>query len=145
MEAAATPAAYASLTHLGRGCNAAKSAARASALWYLGCEIEWRSGQIRRCVVVELSASTEVHEHDAPVVGSHHVVRLDVPMQQAGAMHRRHRATELETDIDRLGRADHLPLIEDFLESMAANELPPQADPIGDLLGAVDGDHVRMP
>ena len=114
-------------------------------LQHLGCEIEGRAGQIRRCVVLELSASAEVHQDDAPVFGSHHVVRLDVPMQQAGAVHRRHRATELETDADSFGGADHLSLVEDLLEGLAANELHPQADLIGNLLGAVDGDHVRMP
>ena len=114
-------------------------------LQHLGCEIEWRSGQIRRCVVLELSAGAEVHQHDAAVFGSHHVVRLDIPMQQAGAVHGRHRATELETDVDSFGGADHLPLVEDLLEGVAANELHPQADPISNLLGAVDGDYVRMP
>ena len=97
----------------------------------LGCEIEGRSGEIRRGVVVELSARAEVHQHDAAVFGPHHVVRLDIPMQQAGAMHRRHRAAELETDADSLGGADHLSLVEDLLEGVAANELHPQADLIG--------------
>ena len=32
-----------------------------------------------------------------------------------------------------------------MLEGLAANELHPQADLISNLLGAVDGDHVRMP
>ena len=60
-------------------------------------------------------------------------------------MHRRHRATELETYADSFGGADHLPLVEDLFEGVAANELHPQADLISNLLGAVDGDHVRMP
>ena len=60
-------------------------------------------------------------------------------------MHRRHRATELETYADSFGGADHLPLVEDLLEGVAANELHPQADLISNLLGAVDGDDVRMP
>ena len=114
-------------------------------LQHLGCEIEGRAGQIRPCVVLEVSASAEVHEDDAPVFGAHHVVRLDVPMQQAGAVHRRHRATELETYADSFGGADHLSLVEDLLERVAVNELHPQADLIRNLLGAVDGDHVRMP
>ena len=49
-------------------------------LQYLGCKIEGRAGQIRPCVVLKVSASAEVHQDDAPVFGSHHVVRLDVPM-----------------------------------------------------------------
>ena len=47
--------------------------------------------------------------------------------------------------LDCFGGADHLPLLEDLLEGVAANELHPQADPIRNLLGAVDGDDVRMP
>ena len=113
-------------------------------LQHLGCEIEGRSGEIGRCVVVEFSAGTEVHEHDAPVFGSHHVVPLDISMQQAGPMHRRHRAAELETDADSFGGADHLSLVEDLLEGVAANELHPQADLISNLLRAVDGDDIRM-
>jgi hypothetical protein len=34
---------------------------------------------------------------------------------------------------------------DDLLESAAANELHPETDPISNLFGAVDGDHVRMP
>src|SRR5215207_3306903 len=34
---------------------------------HLRREIEWRAGQIRRCVVIELSAGAEVHQHDASV------------------------------------------------------------------------------
>ena len=60
-------------------------------------------------------------------------------------MHRRHRAAELETDADSFGGADHLSLVEDLVEGVAANELHPQADPIRNLLGTVDGDDVRMP
>ena len=89
-------------------------------------------------LVVELSASAEVHEHDAAVLGSHYVVRLDIAMQQAGTVHRRYRATELETDVDSFGSADHLPLVEDLLESVAANELHPEADLVTNLLRAVD-------
>ena len=65
-------------------------------------------------------------------------------MQQAGSVHGRHRATDLETHVDGLGRVDHL-LFDDMLESAAANELHPEADLISNLLGAVDRDHVRMP
>ena len=86
-----------------------------------------------------------VHAAGLPVFGSHHVVRLDIPMQQAGAMHRRHRATELETYADRFGGAHHLSFSEDLPEGASADELHPQADPIGNLLGTVDGDDVRMP
>ena len=35
--------------------------------------------------------------------------------------------------------------VEDLLEGVAANELHPQADLIGNLFGTVDGDDVRMP
>ena len=60
-------------------------------------------------------------------------------------MHSRHRAAELETYADSFCGADDLPLVEDLLEGVAANELHPQADPITNLFGAVDSDDVRMP
>src|SRR5205823_3068330 len=96
-------------------------------------EIEWRAGQIRRRVVLKLSTSAEVHQQDAPVFGSHHVVRLDIPMEQAGGMHRRHCATQLETYVDCLGGADHLAPLERLLERVATNELHPEADVVANL------------
>jgi hypothetical protein len=81
---------------------------------------------------------------DAPVFGSHYVVRLDIAVQQAGAVHRRYRSTELETNVDSFGSADYLPLVEDLLERVAANELHPQADLVTNLLCAVDADDVGM-
>ena len=101
---------------------------------------------IRPCIVLEVFAGTEVHQDDAPVFGSHHVVRLDIP-DVAG---RRcapppSRDEKLQTYADSFGGADHLPLVEDLFEGVAANELHPQANLIGNLLGTVDGDHVRMP
>ncbi len=60
-------------------------------------------------------------------------------------MHRRHRATELETDADSIGSGNHLSLLEDLPEGVAANELHPQPDLISNLFGTMDGDDVRMP
>ena len=110
----------------------------------LGCQVEGRAGEIRRCIVVKLSASTEVHQHDATVFSSHDVVRLDVPMEQPGTVHGGYRTRELETDADCFDRTD-LSVTEDVLEGIAANELHPESDLIGNLLGTVDGDDVRMP
>ena len=65
-------------------------------------------------------------------------------MQQPGIVHGGYRMRELETDADRFDRTD-LSLLEDVLEGIAANELHPEADLTGNLLGAVDGDDVRIP
>ena len=59
-------------------------------------------------------------------------------------MHGRDRATELKTDVDSFGGAENGPLFEELLEGVAANELHPEADLVANLLGAVDGDDIRM-
>ena len=51
-------------------------------------QIEGRSGDIRAEVVRKLSSRAEVHQHGPAIVGKHHVLRLDIPMEHAGAVHR---------------------------------------------------------
>ena len=50
-------------------------------------QIEGRPGDIRAEVVRKLSSRAEVHQHGPAVVGEHHVLRLDIAMQYAGAVH----------------------------------------------------------
>jgi hypothetical protein len=71
-------------------------------------------------------------------------VRFNIAVQQAGAVHGRYRATELETYLDSFNGAAHFPLVEDLLESVAANELHPEADLVTNLLRAVNADDIRM-
>ena len=59
-------------------------------------------------------------------------------------MHGRYRATELETYVHSFGGADHLLLIDDLLEGVAANELHPETDLVVNLLRAVDDDDIGM-
>ena len=65
-------------------------------------------------------------------------------MEQSGAVHRRHRAADLDADGHDLRFAEAGALFEDLLERLALHELHPQADAIGDLLRTVDGDDVGM-
>ena len=46
--------------------------------------------------------------------------------------------------LDSFGSAEHRLLFEELLQRVAANELHPEADPVANLLGAVNGDHIRM-
>ena len=66
-------------------------------------------------------------------------------MQQAGRVHGRDRAAKLHADADDIGRAKDRAALEQLLERGAADEFHPHANPIADLLRAVDGDDVRMP
>ncbi len=107
-------------------------------------QVERRSGEIGSRIVRELASRAKVHQHDAPVLGSHHVVRLDVPMQQARAVYGGHRTTELEADVHRLSDGGLCRLLKDLLQGVAANELHPEADLVANLLGAMNGDHVGV-
>ena len=50
-----------------------------------------------------------------------------------------------ETDLDHLGSAEYRLLLEELLlQRVAANEFHPEADPVANLLGPVNGDHIRM-
>ena len=113
-------------------------------LQHLGCEIEWCAGEIRRCIVIKFSARPEIHEDNAPILGSHHVVRLDIAMQQARAVHGGHGTTELEANVHRVSRAERCLLLEDLLERVATNELHPEADLVANLLGTINRYDVRM-
>ena len=121
-------------------CTVAGLPARTSGARYSG--VPARS---ERRVVDQLSAGAEVHQDDATVLGARDVVRFDVAMQEAGRVHRRHGAAELHADTDDISRGKDGALLEQLLERVPADELHPQADPIADLLRAVDSDDVRMP
>ena len=63
----------------------------------LGGQIDRRAGQFggvqgierrRDDELTQLAAHPEIHQHETPTALSHDVLRLDVPMQQAGAMDR---------------------------------------------------------
>ena len=89
------------------------------------CQVQWCSGQIGRRAVVKLSSGPEVHQDNASVVGEHHVLRLDVAMQQASRMNRRDRLADLGTDTRRFNGGERRALLEDLFERAPADIFHP--------------------
>ena len=107
-------------------------------------QIEGRPGEIRGGVVRELASRAKVHQHGPAVFSQHHVLGLDVTMEQALVVHGRDCLTELNADLNSFRPAEHFAIVDDLLERAAPNEFHPETDPSSDLLGAVDRDDVRM-
>ena len=107
-------------------------------------QIKGRSGQIGGGVVRELASRAKVHQHGPAVFSQHHVLGLDVTMQQALVVHGRNRLTELNADLSSFRPAEHFAFVNDLLERAAPDEFHPETDPSSNLLGAVDRDYVRM-
>ena len=93
----------------------------------------------------QIAAGAEIHQHDAPVVGEHHVLGLDVAVHETGVVHGAEGAGELDADGRHLARREGAALGHCLVQRASPDELHPQADVRADALGAVDGDHVRMP
>ena len=74
----------------------------------------------------------------------HDVLRFDVAMQEAGAVHRRESCTDIEAHECGFARAKRAAALDDLFERLAAHELGPQADAAVVLLGAVDLDDVLV-
>ena len=89
-------------------------------------------------------ARAEVHEDDASAVFAHDVLRLDVAVDEAGAVHGGKRAAQIARQGSGLARAERAVRCSQRLERPAADELHPQADAAVADVGAMDGDHVRM-
>jgi hypothetical protein len=94
--------------------------------------------------VVQLAARAEVHEHDASIFRAGDVLRLDVAVKQARCVDGGYRATQLDSDPDHIAGSKRRSQFDLLLESLTADQLRRQADPIANLFGAVDGDDVRM-
>ena len=59
--------------------------------------------------LLQLDTRAEVHQHDPPALVAHHVVRLDVAVHQAGAVHRRERARVESRPTSARSRAPKVP------------------------------------
>ena len=99
--------------------------------------------QIERCPdetagAGEILARPEVHEDDAPAGLAHDVLRLDVAVQQPGAVDRRERGADIQSDECRLARTERSAIGDELLERLASDELGPETDATVVLLGAVD-------
>jgi hypothetical protein len=70
----------------------------------LWCEIERCAREACRAIVAKFASGAEIHEHNSPIVRHHHVLRLDVAVQEACSMYGRNGVTELDPDLyDRIG------------------------------------------
>ncbi len=94
--------------------------------------------------LLELDPGAEIHQDDPPAFVAHHVVRLDVAVHQAGAVHRRERARQVEADQRRFAGAEGALLAHHLLQRAPANQLHPQADLALPSIRAVNRDHVLM-
>src|SRR5439155_11556334 len=112
----------------------------------LRSEIERRACQARATVAAWLhqEPGAKVHQEYAASFLAHHVLRLDVAMEEAGVMHGRERAADAEPDQRRLMSAEGPPLLQQLVEPPALDELHPESHPAIDALGSVHGDDVRM-
>ena len=93
----------------------------------------------------EILAGAEVHQDDAAAGLAHDVLRLDVAVQQPGAVDGRERGADVEADERGLAGAERSACLTSLVERLAAHELGPEADPAIVLLGAVDLDDVLVP
>ena len=92
-------------------------------------EIQRRPRQCRVMVgSSRLAARAEIHQHDPAAVFAHHVLGLDVAMDDAGAMTAEKRAAEIDADEQCFLRPERATLDEQMLERAAVNELHPQTD-----------------
>ena len=90
------------------------------------------------------SAGAEVHEDDAAAFLAHHVVRLDVAVDQPLGVDGGERAAQRPADDDRLVGAVGAARVDLGGQRPAVHELHPQADTALVLVGAVDDDDVGM-
>ena len=84
--------------------------------------------------------SAEVAQHQAALLVAHHVLRLDVAMQQPFLVHRAQRATKLDADLGRLGRLERTVGVQFLLERAPLDDLHPETHPPIDPIGTVNGD-----
>ncbi len=119
---------------------------RRSAAQALGAQIQRRAGeQVESgCRRLHRSAGAEVHEDDAAALLAHHVVRLDVAVDEALGVDGGERAAQRPADDDRLVGAVRAAGVDLGGQRPAAHELHPQADAAVVLVGAVHDDDVGM-
>ncbi len=110
----------------------------------LGRQVERRALQRRRVGVVDAVRPAEVHQHDAPADFAHHVGRLDVAVDQAMRVQRRHGTADVDADAGRLASAHRAAGGDGVGQRLAVDQLHPQAGLARVVLDAVDGDDVGV-
>ena len=107
-------------------------------------EIVHRSGMPAAAIEVEVLAGAEVHQHRPSALFAHDVVRFDVAVQQAGAVHRCQRAAQVQTDQRGFTRAEGAMRPKKLGERASLDELHPESDAAADVIRPVNGRHVGM-
>ena len=100
---------------------------RRAPLEQLGRHVERRAEQVARRRAFGVARAAEVHQDDAAADLAHHVVRLDVAVQEAGGVQRGERPAQVEPDARRLARAHRALRIDEVGERAALDELHPDA------------------
>ena len=91
-----------------------------------------------------LLTRTEIHQNQPSALLPHHVLSLDVSMDQTGVVHGRQSSTELVPDESGLAGTERAVTDKHLLERHPAHELHPEADPTIVFAGSVNGDDIRM-
>ena len=90
-------------------------------------------------------ACAEIHQHDAAARLAHHVLRLDVTMNEARFMNRRDGAAQVDPDERCLARPEHSACRQHSGEREPVDELHPQPDNAVVLIHSINRDDVRVP
>ena len=118
----------------------------AGARQHLRREVQRRAGEIDRRGFAAIAAGPEVHQDHAAVAGHHHVLCLDVAVEQPRRVHRCDSTAERMPYRRDLPRCESPPIVDDQLMQRATVDVfRPQPHAIVDPLSAVDGDDVGMP
>ena len=117
---------------------------RRGAVQYLGRHVQGRSAQPDHRIDADVPRrrGTEIHEHDPAARRPHHVLRLDVAVNQPRAVDRGERAAQVQRHEHRLLRAERTPLGDDVLQRPALYQFHPQAHAAVGLVGVVHHDDV---
>ena len=90
---------------------------------------------------VQRTAGAEIHQHRAAPIRPHDVVRLDVAVQQAGAVHRGEGPAQIQSDDCRFAGAERPLLADDRVERPPLDQFHREADLVANPFRAKDPDH----
>ncbi len=120
---------------------------RLAAAQQLGREVQRRARQPatrRGAGRVHVLPRPEVHQHEAPALLAHDVLRLDVAMHEPGLVDRRQRTAQFLANERGFARAERPRRAQQLLEGPATDVLHPEANPPLLLLHAEDRDDVAV-
>ena len=114
---------------------------------HFGREVQRGPGNLRvgdAGIVRDLDARPEVAEHDPAAGVPQDVLRLDVPVQQAGGVHRAKRGTHVRANPHRFFSRQRSATRDLAGQRLAADVLGPDADPPLDAFRPVHDHHVGV-